>query len=73
MSKPAPPRQRFQSSSLRVCWIEFDEARILEPELITRLDLPLHLDQNRQNSFHSRLKELRSQAPQRARELAVSS
>lgn len=36
------------------------------------LDLPLNLDQNRHNPFHSHLKELRSRARERARELAVS-
>ncbi|MFD0650990.1 GIY-YIG nuclease family protein [Streptomyces malaysiensis subsp. malaysiensis] len=44
----------------------------LESQLISRLDLPLNLDQNGHNAFHSRLKELRAQARQRARELSIS-
>ncbi|MET9824292.1 MULTISPECIES: GIY-YIG nuclease family protein [Streptomyces] len=45
----------------------------LESQLISQLDLPLNLDQNSHNAFHSRLKELRVQARQRARELPISS
>ncbi|WP_234701124.1 GIY-YIG nuclease family protein [Streptomyces malaysiensis] len=44
----------------------------MESQLISRLDLPLNLDQNGHNAFHSRLKELRAQARQRARELSIS-
>lgn len=40
--------------------------------LLGQLDLPLNLDQNRHNAFHGRLKELRAQARQRARELSTS-
>jgi len=54
-------------------WIEQSEPWDLESQLISQLDLPLNLDQNRHNAFHSRLKELRAQARQRARELPISS
>ncbi|MGW3663803.1 GIY-YIG nuclease family protein [Streptomyces sp. NPDC005141] len=63
---------QWMAENARVCWIEHDEPWTLESELISQLDLPLNLDQNRHNPFHSRLKELRSQARQRARELPVS-
>ncbi|WP_328668832.1 GIY-YIG nuclease family protein [Streptomyces sp. NBC_00328] len=63
---------QWMAENARVCWIEHDEPWTLESELITQLDLPLNLDQNRHNPFHSRLKELRAQARQRARELDVS-
>ncbi|WP_432187701.1 GIY-YIG nuclease family protein [Streptomyces sp. Tue6028] len=63
---------QWMAENARVCWIEHDEPWTLESELISQLDLPLNLDQNRHNPFHGRLKELRSQARQRARELAVS-
>ncbi|MEU6812983.1 GIY-YIG nuclease family protein [Streptomyces sp. NPDC046831] len=56
-----------------MCWIERSEPWDLEAQLIPQLDLPLNLDQNRHNTFHSSLKELRAQARQRARELPVSS
>jgi hypothetical protein len=60
------------AENARVCWIERDEPWTMESELISQLDLPLNLDQNRHNLFHGRLTEVRSQARQRARELAVS-
>ncbi len=62
---------QWMAENARVCWIEHDEPWTLESELISQLDLPLNLDQNRHNPFHGRLKELRSQVRQRARELAV--
>ncbi|MEU7362159.1 MULTISPECIES: GIY-YIG nuclease family protein [Streptomyces] len=55
-----------------MCWIEQDEPWGLEAQLISRLDLPLNLDRNRHNAFHSHLKELRAQARRRARELPIS-
>ncbi|WP_432175337.1 GIY-YIG nuclease family protein [Streptomyces sp. Tue6028] len=62
---------QWMAENARVCWIEHDEPWALESELISQLDLPLNLDQNRHNPFHGRLKELRSQVRQRARELAI--
>ncbi|MFF8702818.1 GIY-YIG nuclease family protein [Streptomyces albidoflavus] len=64
---------QWMADNARVCWIEQSEPWDLESQLISRLDLPLNLDQNRHNSFHSRLKEMRAQARRRARELPISS
>lgn len=64
---------QWMADNARVCWIEQDEPWVLESQLISQLDLPLNLDQNRHNAFHSRLKELRAQARQRARDLPISS
>ncbi|MFD9006992.1 GIY-YIG nuclease family protein [Streptomyces sp. NPDC059582] len=63
----------WMADNARVCWIEHDEPWVSESQLISQLDLPLNLDQNRRNAFHARLKELRAQARQRARELPISS
>ncbi|MEU6777523.1 GIY-YIG nuclease family protein [Streptomyces sp. NPDC046759] len=62
---------QWMADSARVCWIEQSEPRDMESQLISQLDLPLNLDQNRHNTFHSRLKELRAQARHRARELPI--
>lgn len=64
---------QWMADNAQVCWIEHSEPWDLESRLIAQLDLPLNLDQNRHNAFHSRLKELRAQARQQARELAISS
>ncbi|MFF4491185.1 GIY-YIG nuclease family protein [Streptomyces sp. NPDC001544] len=64
---------QWMADNARVCWIEHDEPWTLESQLISQLDLPLNLDQNRHNAFHGRLKELRAQARQRARELPIGS
>ncbi|GAA2938696.1 hypothetical protein GCM10011428_66350 [Streptomyces violaceus] len=64
---------QWMADNARVCWVEQDEPWTSESQLISQLDLPLNLDQNRHNAFHSRLKELRAQARQRARELPISS
>ncbi|MBA6439779.1 GIY-YIG nuclease family protein [Streptomyces sp. GMR22] len=61
----------WMADNARVCWIEQEEPWALEAQLISRLDLPLNLDQNGHNAFHRRLKELRAQARQRARELPI--
>ncbi|MEU4923630.1 GIY-YIG nuclease family protein [Streptomyces parvus] len=63
---------QWMADNARVCWIEQDEPWDLESKLISQLDIPLNLDQNRQNTFHSRLKELRAQARQQARDLPIS-
>ncbi|MFJ8183477.1 GIY-YIG nuclease family protein [Streptomyces sp. NPDC096105] len=64
---------QWMADNARVCWIERSEPWDLESQLICQLDLPLNLDQNRHSAFHTRLKELRAQARQRARELPISS
>ncbi|WP_043729246.1 GIY-YIG nuclease family protein [Streptomyces zinciresistens] len=63
---------QWMADNARVCWMEQDRPWELESQLISRLDLPLNLDQNRHNAYHSRLKELRAQARQRARDLPIS-
>lgn len=62
----------WMAENARVCWIEHGEPWTMESELISQLDLPLNLDQNRHNAFHSRLTEVRFRARQRARGLAIS-
>ncbi|MFI9767383.1 GIY-YIG nuclease family protein [Streptomyces sp. NPDC052415] len=62
---------QWMADNARVCWLEQREPWDLESQLITELDLPLNLDQNHHNAFHSRLKKLRAQARHRARELPV--
>ncbi|MFC9398630.1 GIY-YIG nuclease family protein [Streptomyces sp. NPDC057027] len=64
---------QWMADNAQVCWIEQSEPWDLESQLISELDLPLNLDQNRHNAFHHRLKEIRAQARRRARELPVSS
>lgn len=63
---------QWMAENAQVCWVEDPEPWTTESELIAQLDLPLNLDQNRHNDFHSHLKELRAQARQRARELPVT-
>nr|WP_257004812.1 hypothetical protein [Streptomyces sp. Tue6028] len=63
---------QWMAENARVCWIEQSEPWTVESELISQLDLPLNLDQNRHNPFHGRLKELRAQACHRARGLPIS-
>ncbi|MGQ4398850.1 GIY-YIG nuclease family protein [Streptomyces hayashii] len=64
---------QWMADNARVCWIEKNEPWTLESQLISELDIPLNLAQNRHNAFHSRLEALRAQARQRARELPLSS
>lgn len=64
---------QWMADNARVCWVEQKGPWALESQLITELDLPLNLDQNRHNAFHGRLKEIRAQARERARELPISS
>ncbi|WP_369695906.1 GIY-YIG nuclease family protein [Streptomyces abyssomicinicus] len=64
---------RWMADHAQVCWIERSEPWDLESQLVSQLDLPLNLDQNRHNAFHGRLKELRARARGRARKLPISS
>lgn len=64
---------QWMAEQARVCWVEHPEPWTAESDLIARLDLPLNLDQNKHNAFHPRLKEMRAQARQRARERPVTS
>jgi hypothetical protein len=63
---------QWMAENARVCWIEHGEPWALESELISQLDLPLDLDQNRHNAFHGRLKDLRAEARRWASELPIS-
>ena len=54
-----------------VTWIECGEPWKLEEALISTTCLPLNLDQNSRNSFHSELSRVRREAKERARELPI--
>jgi len=54
-----------------VTWHVCEKPWELERELLTRVSLPLNLDQNRSHAFHALLSELRRTAKQRARLLDV--
>jgi hypothetical protein len=56
-----------------VVWMECDEPWLIEQQLISTVCLPLKLDQNSTNAFHSTLTELRRLARVRARELPILS
>lgn len=62
----------WMAEHARVCWIEHTEPWALESRLIAQLALPLNLDQNAHNPFHSRLKEIRAAARDQARQLPIS-
>lgn len=57
----------WMAEHARVCWIQHPEPWTWETELITQLDLPLNLDQNKHNPFHPQLTDLRAQARNLAR------
>lgn len=61
----------WMAENARVCWVNHAEPWVLEAELISLLDLPLNLEQNRHNPFHARLTKLRADACRNARELPV--
>ncbi|MGA5035688.1 GIY-YIG nuclease family protein [Streptomyces capoamus] len=63
---------QWMADNAQVCWLKHHEPWTMESELISQLDLPLNLDQNRHNGFHPRLKELRAKARERARALPIS-
>ncbi|MFD3626325.1 GIY-YIG nuclease family protein [Streptomyces sp. NPDC058698] len=47
---------QWMADNARVCWIEQSEPWDLESRLISQLDLPLNLDQNRHNAFRTPLR-----------------
>ena len=54
-----------------VSWYECPDPWLVESTLLSQLDLPLNLDQNRHGSFHTALTTLRRDARTRARELPI--
>jgi hypothetical protein len=58
-------------ANAKVVWHVCDKPWELEDELISTVDLPLHLDQNRHHGFHPELSRIRSEAKAKARELPV--
>jgi GIY-YIG catalytic domain len=50
-----------------VTWVALDRPWLVEGQLITLLNAPLNLDQNRQHPFHQQLSNLRRDARARAR------
>jgi GIY-YIG catalytic domain len=66
-----PILSEWMAENALVCWSVTPTPWEAEEDLIARLDLPLNLDQNSRNSFHSRLVEARAHARQRARTLPI--
>lgn len=62
---------QWMSDNARVTWLQCEEPWDLERSLISTVNLPLNLDQNRQHGFHSLLSGLRREAKARARVLPV--
>jgi hypothetical protein len=56
-----------------VTWIETERPWLAEQQLITSVNLPLNLDQNRQHDFHQQLTQVRADARMAARTLPVVS
>jgi len=54
-----------------VAWIEVPEPWVLEAHLIASVDVPLNLDSNAHNAFHTELSRARAVALRRARDLPV--
>lgn len=54
-----------------VSWIEDDSPWLIEDHLISVLDLPLNLDQNKHNAFHAALTAVREQAKRHADALPI--
>ncbi|AWS41673.1 GIY-YIG nuclease family protein [Streptosporangium sp. 'caverna'] len=61
----------WMAENARVCWLLHPEPWTAESAFIAELDLPLNLDQNRNNKFHAHLTSLRAAARTRARELPI--
>ena len=58
--------------SARIAWMVCDEPWKTEEYLIRTVSLPLNLDQNRHQLFHSELSRIRRVAKARARELPIA-
>ena len=61
----------WMADHARVSFVEHPTPWTLEEQLISTLDLPLNLDQNRHHSFHAELGALRRAAKTRAAALAI--
>ena len=61
----------WMEENARVVWQVCQEPWELEGELISTLDLPLNLDQNRRHGFHAELSQIRREAKAKACELPV--
>jgi hypothetical protein len=61
----------WMSQHARVSWLEHPEPWLAETNLITRIDLPLNLDQNRRNPYYPYLRNIRADARLKARELPI--
>ena len=61
----------WMEENARVVWQVCEEPWKLEEKLISRLDLPLNLDQNTRHAYHAVLSRLRHEAKARARELLI--
>jgi hypothetical protein len=61
----------WMDENARSVWLTCEEPWKLEAILISKLYLPLNLDQNNRNEFHPILSQLRRAARHRAKALAV--
>ena len=61
----------WMEGNAKVVWHVCDEPWKLEEDLISTMDLPLNLDQNRHHKFHSVLSRLRQEAKAKARDLPI--
>jgi hypothetical protein len=62
---------KWMHEHARVVWHICAEPWLVEERLISEIDLPLNLDQNRHHSFHVALSRIRSEAKVKARELPL--
>lgn len=60
---------RWMDHNAFASWFSDPEPWLLEEKILTALDLPLNLDQNHHNAFHSNLTAARAAAASRARSL----
>lgn len=60
---------RWMDRNAYVSWLSIAQPWLLEDQILATLDLPLNLDQNHHNAFHSTLTEARAAAALRARSL----
>jgi len=61
----------WMSQNAFVCWVECNEPWSVEEYAISRLPLPLNIDQNEHRCFCGTLKKIRSAAKDKARLLPI--